>query len=163
MTIKNISNMLRDVDVSHEFVEVDYEHEKDRILFNDDNFDRTIKLNQKTNMIELFVNISKTKKKKWDEKQTPEQNSACGREKNRFTKEVFNKLDIEFKLPEWKPSATTQKFEGSKNPVATPISAPVTKFVEKDSGFEFPDFDAEEVSDAAIIRSLGDESPYDKK
>jgi hypothetical protein len=160
MTILEIHNMLIEESIEHEFIQNNFEPSKNKIAFNDSSFDRQIAVSTKTQEIELFVYISKTKKKKWDEKQTKEQNSECGREKNRFTKE-FNKFNIDFKLTEWISQTNTQKFEGA-------IKVAVTKEEEIKGDMKITkpvenlDFQSFGISDDEVIMGFED-NPYDKK
>lgn len=149
-TINEIHNQLMDAKITHAHDDL-----KDKILFNDDKYDRAIIISKKTSEPDLFVNISRKRKKTWDQKQTEEQNKECARERNRFIKEEFNKFPIEFKFPEWKPTTVQHVFEGS-NPTA---STPTTPVKATESNLDFPDFGEEQnISDQALIRSLGDDN-----
>ncbi|WP_175849406.1 hypothetical protein [Burkholderia cepacia] len=151
-TINEIHDQLMTAQISHIHDDL-----KDKISFNDDKYERTIIISKKTSEPDLFVYISKKRKKTWDQKQTEEQNKECGKERNRFIKEVFNKFPIEFKLPEWKPTAVAHTFEGS-NPTATTTPTTTSSTPLKTDDLGFPDFNEQQISDEAIIRSLGEDN-----
>lgn len=100
MSIKEIHDQMIKAQVNIAFA---YNEKDQRIKFVDDNFERTLMLSKKSQKIELFVYVAKSRKAAWDTPQTPEQNKECAREKNRFIKDVFNQLPIEFKLEEFQP------------------------------------------------------------
>ncbi|MDN7680518.1 hypothetical protein [Burkholderia cenocepacia] len=111
MSIKEIHAQLVNAKVPVKFA---YNEQDGKIKFSDDNFDRTLVISKRSNEIELFVFLS-SKRKKFGAKQTQEQNKECAIEKNRFIKEVFNKLPIEFKLKEFAPERKYEVYDPANN------------------------------------------------
>lgn len=152
-TIAQIHEELVAHGIAHTYAQV-----IDKININDKEYERTIMISNKSHEPDIFVYIAKSRKKNWNDKQTKEQNSECGRERNRFISQLNPLLaqnlsgKLDFQFPEFKKSELAQKFEG-KSLSNQYTTGPNTSGA--DSTLGNPDFSGNgDVSDFDIINNI---------